>query len=74
MPGFFRVGVALPFTYGVKGLRSIYFGSRRDEMWLNWVVILGWIVVPALITMALARSEIRLRRQNLRRTASIQAE
>ncbi|KAG0334284.1 hypothetical protein BG000_008467 [Podila horticola] len=74
MPGFFRVGVAFPFTYGVKGLRSIYFGSRRDEMWLNWVVVLGWIVVPALITMALARSEIRLRRQNLRRTASIQPE
>ncbi|KAF9428227.1 hypothetical protein BGZ94_003048 [Podila epigama] len=74
MPGFFRAGVAFPFTYGVKGLRAIYFGSRRDDMWLNWVVVLGWIVVPALITTALARSEIRERRQNMRRTASIQAE
>ncbi|KAG0345955.1 hypothetical protein BG004_002746 [Podila humilis] len=74
IPGFFRIGVAFPFTYGVKGLRSIYFGSRRDVMWINWLVVLAWIVVPALITMALARSEIRLRRHNMRRTQSIQAE
>ncbi|KAI1315664.1 hypothetical protein EDD11_000557 [Mortierella claussenii] len=73
MPGFFRVGIVFPFTYGVKGLRAIYFGSLRDKMWINWLVILAWIVIPGVITMAIARSEIRLRRQNMRRTGSVQA-
>ncbi|KAF9583733.1 hypothetical protein BGW38_008722 [Lunasporangiospora selenospora] len=74
MPGFFRVGVAFPFTYAVRGLRTIYFGSLQDKMWINWLVILAWIIVPGLITMFLARSEIRLRRENLRRTHSIQPQ
>ncbi|KAF9965908.1 hypothetical protein BGZ70_003812 [Mortierella alpina] len=71
MPGFFRVGIVFPFTYAVKGLRTIYFGSLREEMWINWLVILGWIVIPGVITMVMARSEIRLRRENMRRDASI---
>ncbi|KAF9933835.1 hypothetical protein FBU30_004231 [Linnemannia zychae] len=71
MPGFFRVGKVFPFTYGVRGLRAIYFGSLRDEMWINWLVILAWIAIPGIITLFLARSEIRLRRENMRRTASI---
>ncbi|KAG0260394.1 hypothetical protein BG011_001923 [Mortierella polycephala] len=73
MPGFFRVGVIFPFTYAVKGLRTIYFGSLRDEMWINWLVILAWIVIPGGITMVMARAEIRLRRENMRRTASVHA-
>ncbi|KAF9100553.1 hypothetical protein BGX29_006500, partial [Mortierella sp. GBA35] len=74
MPGFFRVGKIFPFAYGVRGLRSIYFGSLREEMWVNWLVILAWIVIPGVITLFLARSEIRLRRENMRRTASIQPQ
>jgi len=70
MPGFFRIGKAFPFSYGVRGLRTIYFGSLRNKMWINWVVIAAWIVIPGLITMFMARSEIRLRREKLRRTAS----
>ncbi|KAF9980411.1 hypothetical protein BGZ65_005134 [Modicella reniformis] len=73
MPGFFRVGIVFPFTYGIKGLRTIYFGTQRDKMWINWLVILAWIVIPGLITMFMARSEIRKRRQHMRRTASIAA-
>ncbi|KAG0308173.1 hypothetical protein BGZ98_008763 [Dissophora globulifera] len=73
MPGFFRVGIIFPFHYGVKGLRSIYFGSLHEEMWINWLVVLAWIVIPSVITMIMARSEIRLRRENMRRTASIPA-
>ncbi|KAH7046334.1 hypothetical protein BKA57DRAFT_537215 [Linnemannia elongata] len=74
MPGFFRVGKIFPFTYGVRGLRSIYFGSLREQMWINWLVILAWIVIPGIITLFMARSEIRLRRENMRRTASIQPQ
>ncbi|GJJ72952.1 hypothetical protein EMPS_05310 [Entomortierella parvispora] len=74
MPGFFRVGIVFPFTYGVKGLRSIYFGSLREEMWINWLVVLAWIVIPGVITMVMARSEIRLRRENMRRTATNQTQ
>ncbi|KAG0364765.1 hypothetical protein BGZ54_007178 [Gamsiella multidivaricata] len=71
MPGFFRVGTVFPFTYAVKGLKAIYFGSLREQMWINWLVILAWILIPGLITMAMARSEIRLRREKMRRTASV---
>ncbi|KAG0279569.1 hypothetical protein BGZ95_000819 [Linnemannia exigua] len=74
MPGFFRVGKIFPFTYGVRGLRAIYFGSLRQEMWINWLVILAWIVIPGISTLFLARSEIRLRRENMRRTHSIQPQ
>lgn len=74
MPGFFRVGIIFPFTYGVRGLRSIYFGSLRELMWINWLVVLAWIVIPGLITMIMARSEIRLRRENMRRTATNQTQ
>ncbi|KAF8930592.1 hypothetical protein EDD21DRAFT_365666 [Dissophora ornata] len=74
MPGFFRIGFAFPFTYGVKGLKAIYFGSLRDKMWINWLVVVAWIVVPSVITMIMARSEIRLRREKLRRTASVPSE
>ncbi|KAF9898670.1 hypothetical protein BX616_003739 [Lobosporangium transversale] len=72
MPGFFRIGIVFPFTYAIRGLRCIYFGSMRNQMWINWLVILAWIVIPGMITMIMARSEIRLRRQNMRRTHSIQ--
>ena len=40
----FRVGVALPFYYGVKGFRTIFFGAGEGRMWLNWVVLTGWNV------------------------------
>ncbi|KAG0048962.1 hypothetical protein BGZ83_006172 [Gryganskiella cystojenkinii] len=74
IPGFFRVGKAFPFTYAVKGLRTIYFGSLREQMWINWLAILGWIAVPGVATMIMARSEIRLRRENMRRTATNQTQ
>ncbi|KAF9431315.1 hypothetical protein BGZ94_000022 [Podila epigama] len=74
MPGFFQVGKAFPFTYAVRGMRSIYFGSLHDKMWINWLVIFGWIAIPGMITMVMARSEIRKRRQNMRRTASVATE
>ncbi|KAG0228548.1 hypothetical protein B0O80DRAFT_5103 [Mortierella sp. GBAus27b] len=72
-PGFYRIGIVFPFTYGVRGMRTIYFGSLSDEMWINWLVVFAWIVIPGLISMAIARSEIRKRRQDMRRTASMAA-
>ncbi|KAG0238621.1 hypothetical protein BGW42_004383 [Actinomortierella wolfii] len=72
MPGFFRIGYAFPFTYGVHGMRYFYFGSLKSQMWLNWVVILAWIVVPGIATMLLARTNIRLRRQAMRSTLNLQ--
>ena len=38
----YRVGVAFPFYYGVKGFRTIFFGAGEGRMWLNWVVLTGW--------------------------------
>ncbi|KAF9975159.1 hypothetical protein BGZ73_001267 [Actinomortierella ambigua] len=72
MPGFFRIGYAFPFSYGVRGLRYFYFGSQQNNMWINWLVILGWIVVPGIATMLMARTNIRIRRQQLRDTYSSQ--
>ncbi|KAF9347500.1 hypothetical protein BGX26_001005 [Mortierella sp. AD094] len=66
MPGFFRIGKAFPFTYAVKGMKAIYFGSLSDDMWINWVVITAWILVPLIIDTTLARSDVRLRREALR--------
>ncbi|KAF9350756.1 hypothetical protein BGX34_001007 [Mortierella sp. NVP85] len=71
MPGFYRVGMIFPFTYGVRGMRAIYFGSMRHDMWINWLVVLGWIVIPGLITMFMARHDIQKRRETMRRTASM---
>ncbi|KAF9171055.1 hypothetical protein BGX21_003421 [Mortierella sp. AD011] len=66
MPGFFRIGKAFPFTYAVNGMKAIYFGSRTDKMWVNWVAIAAWTVVPLTIHIVLARSDVRLRREALR--------
>ncbi|KFH68806.1 hypothetical protein MVEG_05610 [Podila verticillata NRRL 6337] len=74
MPGFFRVGKAFPFSYAVRGLRTIYFGSLENKMWINWLAIFGWIALPGLITLVMARSEIRQRRENMRRTATVSTE
>lgn len=30
---FCKVGKALPFYYGVKGFRRIFFGAGRGDMW-----------------------------------------
>ncbi|KAF9435597.1 hypothetical protein BGZ76_005929 [Entomortierella beljakovae] len=69
MPGFFRIGKAFPFTYAVKGMKAIYFGSNTNDMWINWVVITAWTVIPLVITMIMARSDIRLRREAMRQTS-----
>ncbi|KAF9299993.1 hypothetical protein BGZ74_008418 [Mortierella antarctica] len=74
MPGFFQVGKAFPFAYAVRGLRTIYFGSLENKMWINWLVIFAWIAIPGFITMFMARSEIRKRRETMRRTATVPAE
>ncbi|KAF9106615.1 hypothetical protein BGX27_009093 [Mortierella sp. AM989] len=68
-PGFFRIGQAFPFFYGVRGMRTIWFGSLRNKMWINWVVISAWILIPGIIIIIVARSDLQLRREILRREA-----
>ncbi|ORX88389.1 hypothetical protein K493DRAFT_411057 [Basidiobolus meristosporus CBS 931.73] len=58
-PGIAKVGVAFPMYYGVRGLRSIFYGSLTHKMWINWLVITGWIVVPGVISMFWARYKIK---------------
>ncbi|KAG0334852.1 hypothetical protein BG004_000241 [Podila humilis] len=74
MPGFFRIGKAFPFSYAVRGMRAIYFGSGSDKMWINWLVIFGWIAIPGMVTLFMARKEIRSRRETMRRTATAPVE
>ncbi|KAF9155322.1 hypothetical protein DFQ26_009779 [Actinomortierella ambigua] len=45
-PGFYRIGIVFPMTYAVRGMRYIFFGSLKDKMWINWLVIAAYIVVP----------------------------
>ncbi|KAF9106616.1 hypothetical protein BGX27_009094 [Mortierella sp. AM989] len=73
MPGFFRIGKAFPFTYAVKGMKTIYFGTLTDDMWINWVAISAWIVVPLGLTLILARSDVRLRREEMRQKSRAQS-
>ncbi|KAF9193614.1 hypothetical protein BGZ49_003267 [Haplosporangium sp. Z 27] len=73
MPGFFRIGKAFPFTYAVKGMKALYFGSLTDDMWVNWVVITAWIVVPLCAMLVMARSDVRLRREELRQKSRAQS-
>lgn len=40
----YRIGVALPFYYGTKGFRTIFYGAGQGRMWLNWLVLTGWNV------------------------------
>ncbi|ORX89233.1 hypothetical protein K493DRAFT_383316 [Basidiobolus meristosporus CBS 931.73] len=64
-PGLAKVGLAFPMYYGVRGLRSIFYGSLTHTMWINWLVITAWIVVPGLLSMILARYKLRrLRHEN----------
>lgn len=38
---------ALPLFYGVRGFRTIFFGSMRTYMWVNWLVIGAYILIFA---------------------------
>ncbi len=49
-PGFYYVGRALPFYYGVRGLRTIFFGTQADSMYANWLVLFGWNVGTSLVS------------------------
>ncbi|KAK9761292.1 hypothetical protein K7432_013918 [Basidiobolus ranarum] len=64
-PGLAKIGTAFPMYYGVRGLRSIFYGALTHKMWINWLVITGWIVVPGVISMVLARYKInKMRRES----------
>ncbi|KAK9694801.1 hypothetical protein K7432_013280 [Basidiobolus ranarum] len=58
-PGIAKIGVAFPMYYGVRGLRSIFYGSLTHKMWINWLVITAWIVIPGVISMFWARYKIK---------------
>ncbi|KAG0259230.1 hypothetical protein DFQ27_004181 [Actinomortierella ambigua] len=64
-PGFYRIGIVFPMTYAVRGMRYIFFGSLKDKMWINWLVIAAYIVVPGILTVYCARRDIRRRRKAL---------
>lgn len=34
---FYKVGKALPFYYGAKGFRRIFFGAGRSDMWCRFI-------------------------------------
>jgi len=48
---FFEIGLGLPFTYGVRGLRAIFYGSLDTPYhWgVNYLVVLAWLVPSGLI-------------------------
>ncbi|KAF8951409.1 hypothetical protein BGZ46_003992 [Entomortierella lignicola] len=68
-PGFYRIGQAFPFFYAVRGMRTIWFGSLRNKMWINWMAISLYILIPSVITIIIARNDLRLRREIMRRKA-----
>ncbi|KAF9971771.1 hypothetical protein BGZ73_005178 [Actinomortierella ambigua] len=74
MPGFYRVGIVFPMTYAVKGMRFLFFGSLKDSMWVNWLVIGGYIVVPGILTVFIARRDIMRRRRALRQEIADRVE
>lgn len=39
---FFRVGRGLPFYYGVRAFRTIFFGGQENWMPINWMVPTVW--------------------------------
>ncbi|PNH08076.1 hypothetical protein TSOC_005394 [Tetrabaena socialis] len=44
---FFYIGKGLPFYYGVRGFRTIFFGVMADKMYINWLVLTAYNVVFA---------------------------
>ncbi|KAK9693105.1 hypothetical protein K7432_014063 [Basidiobolus ranarum] len=58
-PGLAKVGVAFPMYYAVRGLRSIFYGSLTHKMWINWLVISAWIIIPGVISMIWAKYKIK---------------
>ncbi|KAK9759370.1 hypothetical protein K7432_017750 [Basidiobolus ranarum] len=58
-PGFARIGVAFPMHYGVRGMRSIFYGSLIDKMWINWLVITAWIIIPGVTSVLWTRRKIK---------------
>ncbi|ORX90229.1 hypothetical protein K493DRAFT_381117 [Basidiobolus meristosporus CBS 931.73] len=58
-PGFARIGEAFPMYYGIRGLRSIFYGSLTHKMWINWLVITAWIVIPGGISTLWTRRKIK---------------
>ncbi|GLC72996.1 hypothetical protein PLESTF_001317800 [Pleodorina starrii] len=50
---FFYIGKGLPFFYGVRGFRTIFFGTMEDKMWINWLVFTAYNVVFAPLSLAL---------------------
>jgi len=47
--------MGLPFFYGVRGTRAIYFGVLNDQYsWtVNGLVVMAWIIGAGLIAVAL---------------------
>ncbi|GIL86446.1 hypothetical protein Vretifemale_14758 [Volvox reticuliferus] len=39
---FFYIGKGLPFFYGVRGFRTIFFGTCQNKMYINWLVFTVW--------------------------------
>ncbi|GIL64456.1 hypothetical protein Vafri_18362 [Volvox africanus] len=44
---FFYIGKGLPFFYGVRGFRTIFFGTCRNKMYINWLVFTAYNLVFA---------------------------
>ncbi|KXZ44485.1 hypothetical protein GPECTOR_67g325 [Gonium pectorale] len=44
---FFYIGKGLPFFYGVRGFRALFFGVMTDAMYQNWLVLTAYNVVLA---------------------------
>ncbi|GIL86444.1 hypothetical protein Vretimale_11641 [Volvox reticuliferus] len=44
---FFYIGKGLPFFYGVRGFRTIFFGTCQNKMYINWLVFTAYNLVFA---------------------------
>jgi hypothetical protein len=58
-PAFYKIGFGLPFFWGVRGLRTIFFGVLDETMWLAWVVLTAWNLLSALTVMAMISAKAR---------------
>ncbi|KAJ3023048.1 hypothetical protein HKX48_004530 [Thoreauomyces humboldtii] len=53
MPGFLRIGEALPFYWGLRALKAYFFGSQVHYLYKCYAVLAGWWAASTLLAIAL---------------------
>ncbi|OUM70045.1 hypothetical protein PIROE2DRAFT_1996, partial [Piromyces sp. E2] len=61
--GFWKIGRALPFYYGVRQLKVIIWKVGEHTTWVNLVVLFSWLIISTTISLILYRLELKARRE-----------